>query len=111
MAFAGVASRFGNLIQAVNTVGSLFYGTILGIFLVAFFLPRVRGKAVFVAALVAEAVILILFVLQTWCGWQPIGFLWFNLIAPAIVLTASLVLQALIGEDGKGKGRTAAALP
>ena len=111
MAFAGVASRIGNLIQAVNTVGSLFYGTILGIFLVAFFLPRVRGKAVFVAALVAEAVILVLFVLQTWYGWQPIGFLWFNLIAPAIVLTASLVVQALIGEDGKGKGRAAAALP
>ncbi len=99
MAFAGVASRFGNLIQAVNTVGSLFYGTILGIFLVAFFLKRVQGRAVFFAALLAESVILFLFIMQTWCGWQPIGFLWFNLIAPCIVVCGSLLLHARPGPE------------
>jgi len=89
-----VASRFGNLIQAVNTVGSLFYGTILGIFLVAFFLKQVQGRAVFIAALIAEAVIITLFAMQTWYGWEPIGFLWFNLIAPAIVILLSLLIHA-----------------
>ena len=59
MAFAGVASSFGNLIQAVNILGSLFYGTILGIFLVAFFLKKVGGTAVFIAALFSQVVILV----------------------------------------------------
>jgi Na+/proline symporter len=95
MAFAGVASRFGNLIQAVNTVGSLFYGTILGIFLVAFFLKQVQGRAVFIAALIAEAVIITLFALQSYEMIRPIGFLWFNLIAPAIVIVLSLIIHSV----------------
>ncbi|MFT3883990.1 MAG: hypothetical protein QM724_00760 [Flavobacteriales bacterium] len=97
MIFAGVASLFGNLIQAVNLIGSLFYGTILGIFLVAFFLKHVQGRAVFVAALVSEAVILALFALQQLGLIGEIGFLWYNLIAPVIVLTAALLLQPLLG--------------
>ncbi|HNK69450.1 MAG TPA: sodium:solute symporter, partial [Flavobacteriales bacterium] len=104
MAFAGVASQLGNLIQAVNTIGSLFYGTILGIFLVAFLLKRVQGLALFVAALVAEAVILVLFALQSYEVIRPIGFLWFNLIAPAIVLLGASGLQALL--PGAGIERT-----
>ena len=95
MAFAGVASRFGNLIQAVNTVGSLFYGTILGIFLVAFFIKQVQGRAVFIAALIAEAVILLLFAMQSFEMIRPIGFLWFNLIAPAIVIILSLIIHSV----------------
>ena len=55
-----VFSLFENLIQAVNILGSLFYGTILGIFLVAFFVRHVQGTAVFVAALVAQAAILVM---------------------------------------------------
>ena len=94
----------GNLIQAVNTIGSLFYGTILGIFLVAFLLKRVQGLALFVAALVAEAVILVLFALQSYEVIRPIGFLWFNLIAPAIVLLGASGLQALL--PGAGIERT-----
>ncbi len=95
MAFAGIASRIGNLIQAVNIVGSLFYGTILGIFLVAFFLKHVHGRAVLIAAMFAEATIITLFVLQRTEHIEEIGFLWFNLIAPAIVIFLSLAIQQL----------------
>ena len=94
MVFAGVASTFGNLIQAVNIIGSLFYGTILGIFLVAFFLKRVQGTAVLIAGLVSEAAIITLFALQRLELIPEIGFLWFNLIAPAIVIMVASTVQA-----------------
>jgi SSS family transporter len=81
--FALGASLVDNLIQAVNVLGSLFYGTILGIFLVAFFVPRARATPVFVAALVSEAL-----VLAVWRGTE-IGFLWFNVIGCAAVLALS----------------------
>ena len=83
-----VFSLFENLIQAVNILGSLFYGTILGIFLVAFFLKKVQGTAVFVAALLAQATILVLHFSEI-----EVAFLWYNLIAPAIVVVLALVLQ------------------
>ncbi|MDX5346688.1 MAG: sodium:solute symporter, partial [Hymenobacteraceae bacterium] len=57
--FATYASLLDNLIQAVNIIGSLFYGTILGIFLVGFYVKRVKGQAVFIAALAAEAIVLL----------------------------------------------------
>jgi Na+/proline symporter len=91
LAFAALFSLFENLIQAVNIIGSLFYGTILGIFLVAFFLKRVGGTAVFIAALVAQAIILYIH----FSGIQ-IAFLWYNLIAPAIVVVLAVVLQAAL---------------
>jgi len=61
--FAYTASLFDNLIQAVNVIGSLFYGAILGIFFVAFFMKKIGGRAVFYAALIAEAVVLFMFFL------------------------------------------------
>jgi SSS family transporter len=102
VAFAEYASRLGSLIEAVNIIGSLFYGTILGIFLVAFWLPRVRGPAVFVAALVAEAVVIACFKLT------PIGFLWYNLIGCAAVVVVALVLQSLFGRARPAAGEVAA---
>lgn len=98
LAFAALFSLFENLIQAVNILGSLFYGTILGIFLVAFFIRRVQGTAVFIAALVAQAVILCLFFSRI-----EIAFLWYNLIAPAITVVLAVLLQAIMPE----KARTA----
>ncbi len=91
LGFAAVFSLFENLIQAVNILGSLFYGTILGIFLVAFFVKHVQGTAVFVAALVAQAVILVIHFTGI-----DVAFLWYNLIAPAIVVVLAIVLQALL---------------
>ncbi|MCB0790996.1 MAG: sodium:solute symporter [Flavobacteriales bacterium] len=98
MGFATLASYFGNLIQAVNIVGSLFYGTILGIFLVAFFLKHVHGTAVLIGALVAEMTIVLLFVLERTGHSAPIAFLWYNLIAPGVVVLVSLIAQALLGD-------------
>jgi Na+/proline symporter len=77
--FACFASMLDNLIEAVNIVGSLFYGSILGIFMVAFFLKRAGANAVFAAALIAEAVVLSLWMTS------DIGFLWFNAIGCALV--------------------------
>jgi solute:Na+ symporter, SSS family len=91
LAFAALFSLFENLIQAVNILGSLFYGTILGIFLVAFFVKWVRGTAVFVAALVSEAVILAMHF-----GGVEVAFLWYNLIAPAIVVALAIAIQAVL---------------
>jgi hypothetical protein len=88
--FAASAALVDNLIQAVNILGSLFYGTILGIFLVAFFVRRVRATPVFVAALASEAL-----VIAIWLS-TNVGFLWFNVIGCAAVLAGSLVLDRLV---------------
>ena len=88
--FATLASQLENLIQAVNILGSLFYGTILGIFLVAFYLKRVRSNAVFVAALIAEATVITLFYTS------DIGFLWFNVIGCALVAILGLAFQEIL---------------
>ncbi|MCB9541490.1 MAG: sodium:solute symporter [Myxococcales bacterium] len=89
LAFASFAALIDNLIQAVNILGSLFYGTILGIFLVAFFVRWVRGTAVFLAALVAEAGVIALYFTT------DIGYLWFNVIGCAIVMAVAITLQAI----------------
>jgi len=81
--FAAFASLLDNLIQAVNILGSLFYGTILGLFLVAFFMKRVRSTPVFVAACLSEAL-----VITAWLT-TDIGFLWFNVIGCALVVGLS----------------------
>jgi Na+/proline symporter len=94
LTFAAVFSLFENLIQAVNILGSLFYGTILGIFLVAFFLKRVQGTAVFVAALISQAAILFIH----FTGIE-IAFLWYNLIAPAIVVVLAVLLQTVLTDQ------------
>jgi len=88
VAFAGLASGLGTLVEAVNILGSLFYGTILGIFLTAFLLRRVGGTAVFVAALIAELVVVLCF------RFTGISFLWYNLIGCALVMTIALALTA-----------------
>src|SRR5206468_10971108 len=96
--FAEEASRLGSLIEAVNILGSLFYGTILGIFLVAFYLPKVGGTPVFAAALVAEAVVVACFKLTA------ISFLWYNLIGGALVIAVSLALQPLVARGATPRG-------
>lgn len=89
--FATFASLLDNLIQAVNIIGSIFYGTILGIFLVAFYFKYVRGHAVFFAALVAEAIVLYCF------KYTDIAFLWFNVIGCVAVIVFGFLFQFLIG--------------
>lgn len=94
IAFAAMASLFDNLIEAVNILGSLFYGTILGIFLVAFFFKYVKGNAVFIAAVIAQLIIVALYTLNR-LEIIDIGYLWYNLIAPAIVIFFALLIQRL----------------
>ncbi len=92
VAFAQFASRLGTLVEAVNVLGSLFYGTILGIFLVAFYAKRVAGTAVFAAAVASEAAVLLLF------AFTRISFLWFNVVGCLLVVALSMALQAWKGE-------------
>jgi Na+/proline symporter len=89
--FALFASLAENLIQAVNIVASIFYGVVLGLFLVAFFLRRVRGTAVFWAAIAAQVLVFALF------ATLDISYLWYNLIGCAACVGFSLALQAALG--------------
>jgi solute:Na+ symporter, SSS family len=86
--FAGFAE---NLIEAINILGSIFYGVILGIFLVAFFFRRVGGSAVFSAAVIAQAIVIAMYLSLS------LGYLWYNVIGCAICIVASLSLQAVLG--------------
>src|SRR4051812_26087445 len=88
--FAAFASLLDNLIQAVNILGSLFYGTILGLFLVALFTKRIRATPVFVAALLSEAL-----VITAWLT-TDIGVLWFNVIGCALVVGVSAGLDRIL---------------
>jgi len=98
--FATYASLFENLIQAVNLLGSLFYGTILGIFVVGFFVKWIKGKAVFIAAIGSQALILVVhfFNGKGLMGFEwNIGFLWYNAIGCLAVVLFGLVLQLFVG--------------
>jgi SSS family transporter len=89
MMTAQFASHLGSLIEAVNVLGSLFYGTMLGVFLVAFYVRRAGGTVVFWSALCAEAGVIALF------AWSPIGFLWLNAVG-ALAVVALAFLGSLI---------------
>lgn len=90
VAFAMFASQLDNLIQAVNILGSIFYGPMLGVFLVGFFFRRVAGTPVFVAALLAQGAVLATFFAS------DIGFLWYNVIGCVGVVLFSFVLQVAL---------------
>jgi Na+/proline symporter len=85
--FATFASLLDNLIEAVNIIGSIFYGTVLGLFVVAFFVKRVTGTPVLIGALVAQALVTTLFFTS------DLGFLWYNVIGCATVVLVSLAIQ------------------
>ena len=85
--FAQFATNLGSLIEAVNILGSWFYGVMLGVFLVAFYLKRVGGNAVFIAAIVGEILVLLMY------GFTNIGWLWLNAIGALAVPLFSLLLQ------------------
>ncbi len=92
--FALFAYLVENLIEAINIVASLFYGTILGIFMVAFFVRFVKGNAVFMAAIFAELFVLICHIL-TGLGYLDIGYLWYNVIGCLLTILLASGLQAL----------------
>jgi Na+/proline symporter len=90
VAFALLASELGSLIEAVNILGSLFYGTILGIFLVAFYTKKIIGDSVFISAIIAEAVVIFSFFFTS------IPFLWYNVIGCVIVVVLSFIFNPLL---------------
>ena len=90
------AGLFENLIQLVNILGSLFYGTILGVFLLAFFIKWVKGKAALVAALIGQALVLTLHFL-TVSEVIDLSYLLYNIIGALSVVIIGIILQALIG--------------
>ena len=85
--FASFGSLFENLIQLVNIIGSVFYGTILGVFLVGFFIEKVKGTAVFYSAILSEIVVIYIFT-QNW-----VSFLWLNLIGAILTVILAVSLQ------------------
>ena len=95
--FALFANGLGSLVEAVNILGSLFYGSILGIFLVAFYIKSVRGNAVFLAAISAELIVLLLFAVT------EIPYLWFNFIGCMLVVLFGMIFQKLLFDNSNTK--------
>ena len=89
---AQLATGIGSLIEAVNILGSLFYGVILGIFLVAFYCKKIQSNAVFIAAIISEIIIITLFILDK-MNIIGLGFLWLNVVGALLVVGLSLLLQ------------------
>jgi Na+/proline symporter len=85
--FATLATKAENLIQFVNIVGSLFYGTVLGIFLTAFFLKKIKSNAVFIGALITQLIIFYLYFNDI------LAFLWYNLVGPLLVVCIAAIIQ------------------
>jgi Na+/proline symporter len=97
---ASFASLVENLIEAGNILGSVFYGSILGLFLAAFFIRRVSGSAVFFAGLVAQTLVFVLFATTS------IGYLWYNFIGCATVLIVAPILQQTLFRSAESSAET-----
>lgn len=91
---AEFSNRMGSLIEAVNVLGSLFYGVILGIFLVAFYMKRIGGNTVFWSAVIGELIVITLFTLDK-AGIIGFGFLWLNVAGALAVILLSWLMYLL----------------
>ena len=94
--FACIGTLFENLIQLVNIIGSIFYGTVLGIFLVGFYLHKVQSKAIFCSAVVSQLTIFIIYYYAIFIfpsGQEKLGYLWLNFIGAMLTIVISLLLQ------------------
>jgi Na+/proline symporter len=85
--FATFGTLVENLIQLVNIIGSIFYGTVLGIFLVAFYIKYVKAKAIFIAAILSQSTIFIIYVLDM------ISFLWLNFIGALLTIVLAICIE------------------
>ena len=94
---ACIANLFDNLIQLVNIIGSIFYGNVLGIFLLAFFFKFVKGNAVFFAAIITQIIICIIYynLIHIYpAGEEKLGYLWLNFIGAALVIITAIIFEA-----------------
>jgi Na+/proline symporter len=96
--FAQYAKNLGSLVEAVNQVGSYFYPVLLGVFILAFFFPRVKGGAAFWAMLAGEGVIVVTSV------FTHVAFLWFNVIGTVAVIVTGVLLTGLTHVREKPSG-------
>lgn len=97
---AEFSNKLGSLIEAVNVLGSIFYGVMLGIFLVAFYMKHICSNAVFWAAVIGEAIVITLFFLDKF-NIIGLGFLWFNLVGAAAVVLLSSALNLFMKQAPK----------
>jgi Na+/proline symporter len=94
---ASVANLFDNLIQLVNIIGSIFYGNVLGIFLIAFFFKFIKGNAVFFAAVLTQVIICVIYYYLIHIypsGQEKLGYLWLNFFGAAFVILISFIFEA-----------------
>lgn len=91
---AEFSNRLGSLIEAVNVLGSLFYGVMLGVFLVAFYMKKIGSNAVFAAAILGEIIVITFYFLDRF-NFIGLGFLWFNLVGAATVVIFSVLFNML----------------
>jgi solute:Na+ symporter, SSS family len=91
---AEFVTGMGSLIEAVNVLGSLFYGVILGIFLVAFYMKKIQGQAVFLAAIVGELLVIVFFLLDRY-NIIGLGFLWLNVLGTLAVVALAYLFSFL----------------
>jgi Na+/proline symporter len=97
--FASIGTLFENLIQLVNIVGSIFYGTVLGIFLVGFYIKHVQAKAIFYSAVVSQITIFIIYYYAIFVfpsGEEKLGYLWLNFIGAMLTIVLSILLQVIL---------------
>jgi Na+/proline symporter len=95
ISFALFANMMENLIEAVNILGSIFYGVVLAMFLVAFFVRRIGGTAIFWAAIVAQVLVLVLYATLS------ISYLWYNIIGCVACMLIAIVFQSLVGRNAE----------
>jgi len=95
---AELATGMGSLIEAVNVLGSLFYGVILGIFLVAFYFKKIGSNAVFISAILGECIVITFFLLDKY-DIIGLGFLWLNVVGAVAVVLLSLLLQTVLRKE------------
>jgi SSS family solute:Na+ symporter len=104
--FACFGTLFENLIQLVNIVGSIFYGTVLGIFLVGFYVKFVKGKAIFWGAALSQLTIFFIYYYAIHIypsGQEKLGYLWLNFIGAVLTLVFSVLFQILMKDDAREK--------
>jgi Na+(H+)/acetate symporter ActP len=96
--FANFATLLDNLIQLVNIIGSIFYGNVLGIFLIAFFIKFIRGNAVFIAAIITQIIVILIYyfaIYQYDTGEEKLGYMWLNFIGCALVVVLATIFEIL----------------
>lgn len=95
--FACVGTLFENLIQLVNILGSIFYGTVLGIFLVAFYIKFIKAQAIFWGALITQILVIFIYLIDI------VGFLWLNVIGAVIAIILSSIIQLFINNSSRSE--------